>query len=49
MLDFFLYSILLASAILACFVAILIVSDWIMTWQESKKDDEDQAQENQDD
>jgi hypothetical protein len=43
MIDFFLSSLFWASIILACFVAILVVADWIITWQEYKK------MENQDD
>lgn len=43
MLDFFLVSLLWASIILACFLAILIIADWVITRQEYKK------MENQDD
>jgi hypothetical protein len=37
MIDFFLSSLFWASIILACFFAILIVADWIITWQEFNK------------
>ena len=41
MLDFFLSSLFWASIILACFLGILIIADWVITWQEFKKENQD--------
>jgi len=41
MTDFFLSSLLWASIIVACFFGILIISDWIITWKEFKKENQD--------